>query len=873
MPRRQRNRQARRPAAGDRRERHAATAEADTSRRRLPRWLSTAIATVTFWLWQLGTAQAADGSSAQIPGALSWIELQDTRGISVWNYELSLDRGGVTSPGKIMWSFVLDLLWGIYRSCVVVAIWFLDWALSFTWLTTIATPVLAIGDSLQVIVDRFGLAPLFATAAALIAVTWMAKGKWALGIFELFASLVIAALAVGAFADPVEKVAGDSGLIMDTRDVGMGLAAGIANNGNVEGDTEAMRQTVTATMVDTFIRIPTEMINFGTVLDGGACEGAYDDVIRGGPYGSGDDIRNAIEGCDENLGEAAANPGMGQAASALIVSPASALVMIFAIVVAGAVMLAAAFALYQALRLIVTAILAILPGSARGSLFQTVSDLTMALVTLVFAVVFCSSYLIFIQGLFATNSGGSQNVMATFFLVDVMLVIGIVLFWKGRKKLRRAADRLAAALATRPGAGPTALPSKQKMSPTDLYYKGRMAAQVGGAAGRGVGALGRGALAAGRGLNNGAGALGGWIGRNLGAPAAAGAAAGAGGAGGALQLLAGPGGAGPTRGGGGPGGFGGPGGGGGAAGAVRQRVASSRGARKVGGRLLAIGGQAAAAYLTGGASAALQAGGQAATAAAAIQTVKSARRVALAGSLATKALPAGSSASSTSGPLALTAGRATGGDPSAPAAAASGAAAGAAAGSSRAQRALPPSASQAGSTAQGGAAATSSPGGAPGPSPRATGAKSAAAKTATGATATGATATDATATGAAATGATTAAAKTAGVQPAGARTSATSAPRAAGATAQASTTGSTSSAQPASAPATQAATSKPTPARPAPASAVSGEVVAAPAKKPASSDDRAARLRAELAARRAATSHVQRATGRPPEPSLDSPTD
>ena len=82
----------------------------------------------------------------------------------------------------------------------------------------------------------------------------MAKGKWALGIFELFASLVIAALAVGAFANPVEKVAGDSGLIMQTRDVGLDLAAGMANNGNVEGDADAMRQTVTATMVDTFIR-------------------------------------------------------------------------------------------------------------------------------------------------------------------------------------------------------------------------------------------------------------------------------------------------------------------------------------------------------------------------------------------------------------------------------------------------------------------------------------------------------------------------------------------------------------------------------------------------------------------------------------------
>jgi len=831
------------------------SAPARTPRRRLPRWLSVAIATLTFWLWQLVPAQAADGSSAQVPGALSWIQLQDSRGISVWNYELSLDRGGVTSPGKIIWSFVIDLLWGIYRSCVVLAIWFLDWALSFEWLTVIATPVLAIGASLQLIVDRFGVAPVFATAAALIAATWMAKGKWALGIFELFASLVIAALAVGAFSDPVEKVAGDSGLIMDTRDVGLELAAGLANNGNVEGGTEAMRQTVTATMVDTFIRIPTQMINFGAVLDGGGCEGAYDDVIRGGPYGSDDDIRKAIEGCDENLGEAAANPGMGQAVSALILSPAASFVMIFALVLAGAVMLAAAYALFQALRLIITVILAILPGSARGALFQTVADLTMALVTLVFAVVFCSSYLIFIQGVFDTSSSGSQGVMATFFLVDVMLVIGIVLFWKGRAKLRRAADRLAAALATRPGAGPTALPSKQKMSPTDLYYKGRMAAQLGGAAGRGVGALGRGAMAAGRGLNNGAGALGGWLGRNMGGPAAAGAAAG--GVGGALQLLAGSGGAGPGRGGGGPGGTGG-GAGGGAAGAVRQRVASTRGARKVGGKLLAIGGQAAAAYLTGGASAALQAGGQAATAAAAIQTVKSARRVALAGNLATKALPAGLSSSGKT-PLAPTAGRSTGDGSGTPAAAAVGS-------TSSGQRALPAAAAAKAATASPGSTSTARSTGSTSmgskPVAKPSGAKTSGAKTAGTQTAGTQTA------GAKTTGATSPGTTASGTPGAG-RTGSTPAPRAAGATASTKTTGSTT--KPVSSPAGSSSAPKTAPAAPAPAGrpatgAVSGDVIAAPAKKSVISDDRAARLRAELAARRAATSHTQRATGRAPEP-------
>ncbi len=51
----------------------------------------------------------------QTPPALSWIQLEDSRGISIWNYELSLDRGGVTDPAKFFWSAITDTSWGAYR--------------------------------------------------------------------------------------------------------------------------------------------------------------------------------------------------------------------------------------------------------------------------------------------------------------------------------------------------------------------------------------------------------------------------------------------------------------------------------------------------------------------------------------------------------------------------------------------------------------------------------------------------------------------------------------------------------------------------------------------------------------------------------------
>lgn len=437
----------------------------------------TVLALVPVWLLtQLGVALAADGAKlGQTPAALSWIKLVDSRGVSVWNYELSLDRGGVTDPGKAVWSTIIDLFWQIYRGGVVVAIWFIDWALSFAWLPTVVGPVMALSDSLTGIVSRVGGITTLLTIAAIFAVVWMMRGKWALGIFELTISLVIASLATGALASPAALVAGPSGVLMDSRQFGLEVADGLAGGPGTGGNADALRKATTARLVDTFVRLPLQTINFGTVVDGTACQGAYDSVIKAGPYGMEDDIRDAVGGCDEDLGEVAENPSSGQALSAIILSPAALLVMGFATLLAGTVFLAALLALYQGLRAIVTLVTGLLPGSARGALWMTAADLTMALVTLMFAITFLSGYLLLIADAFTARSP-DENPMQTFFFVDVLLVAALLLFWKGRKSIQRASSKLAQALATRPGGSATALPQRQPINATNAYYKAKMAA-------------------------------------------------------------------------------------------------------------------------------------------------------------------------------------------------------------------------------------------------------------------------------------------------------------------------------------------------------------------------------------------------------------
>lgn len=447
----------------------------------------------------LGFALAGDGEKlGQTPAALSWITLTDTRGISVWNYELSLDRGGVTSPGKVVWAFVIDFFWQLYRGGVIMAVWFIDWALSFSWLPTIITPVTVLSDNLTRLVDKVGGITMLLTVAAVVAVCWMARGKWALGIFELFLSLLIASLAAGALASPVAMVAGPGGALMSSRSLGLEIADGLATDGGTSGadGADALRAQTTARLVDTFVRLPLQTLNFGTVLDGGRCEGAYTEVIKAGPYGLDDDIRDAVADCDSDLGDVAGNPSSGQALSAVIISPAAALVLVFATVLAGTVFLAALGALYQGLRLIVTLVSGLLPGNARGVLWITIADLVMSLVTLVFAIVFLTGYLLLIASVFTSTTPG-QSPMQTFFFVDVLLVAALLIFWRGRAAIQRASGKLSQALATRPGGGSaTALPQKRPFDVSSAYYGAKMAAGTASGAASGMRAAAGGVTAA-----------------------------------------------------------------------------------------------------------------------------------------------------------------------------------------------------------------------------------------------------------------------------------------------------------------------------------------------------------------------------------------
>jgi hypothetical protein len=442
-----------------------------SARARRVAWISVGVPLVL-----LATALPAYADGSTSPSALSWINVEDSHGISIWQYEMSLDRGGVRNPVRAVWAIFIDMSWQLYRGYIALACWLVDWTLSMDWLGWVAGPVMDLGDGLHQVVARFGATTTLLTLTAVVAVLWMARGRWVTGIFELGMSLVIASLAVGILANPVRLVAGEDGMLMNSRDAGMSIAAGLQDGGDTTtADSDALRSEVTGMLAETFLRKPQQVVNFGEVIDGTKCEKDYNEVLTDGPYGDDDDIRNAVGDCDGDLGDVAEHPNAGMFMSLGVLMPAGFVAVTFTAILCGAVLIAGLYALYQSLKMIVALVMALLPGGARGSLWMTIAELIISMVTIVFSIVFLAAYLMLIQTVFSNG----DSPMATFFIMDVLLLAGIVVFLKGRKRIKASADRLAQAMAKRPGTGGGAsrLPGRTPISYTDLYYKGRIAAQ------------------------------------------------------------------------------------------------------------------------------------------------------------------------------------------------------------------------------------------------------------------------------------------------------------------------------------------------------------------------------------------------------------
>ncbi|GIG29291.1 hypothetical protein [Cellulomonas marina] len=389
-----------------------------------------------------GAVMAAAGGDGSADNPFGF-ELTDSRGISVWDMNLSVSKGSSWNPGdwdKRMWASVMDGAWASYRIVTAVEIWVLNWSLSLSWMDWILSPMRGLSELVGDFMDQLGLMPLMLIILAVVGSWWLLRGRYAGGLVELLLGCVIASLALGALSDPMETIAGDNGMLMQGRDAGIELASAVAS-GDVGGaaDVDQYRNGLTTALVDSMVRIPHQVINYGQVIDGTSCESTYDAAV------AGEDAQSQLASCNEQLGAYADNPDAMKGMTVLSVLPTAYFLFIFSMLVVTLVLVTVLGAAWTAVRLVPQLVMGVVPGSSRAALSRSLAMALFAMFMLTCSIVFVVVWMQLLEEFFGSSSGLPW--MVRIYLVDILLVVGGVVLWLFRSKAKRAfknvADRLA----------------------------------------------------------------------------------------------------------------------------------------------------------------------------------------------------------------------------------------------------------------------------------------------------------------------------------------------------------------------------------------------------------------------------------------------
>lgn len=405
----------------------------------------------------IGAASAAMAESGSGGAFLDAFEVTDSRGNPVYKYTLSVDTGGWSSPTKSVSSFFLYIGWGLYRLAIVINLWLFDWALQFRILEILLGPANLIATVLNDTIGRLGLVPIMLILAFIAVAHWVGNGQAAKGVGQLILSLVMAALLASVLANPVQRVAGPEGLIVQARDTGVSLAASIVTGGqSASDDPKALQAVTTAQLVDQFVRVPHQLINYGYVIDD-ACVAVYDEQIEAGPLPMEDEApRKAMAGCDSRYEAAAENPVDGLYAMIALGPSGMFLGLLFLVFTFGLTFLTAV-ATYEAGKFVLALMRGILPGAGRDQVFSTLATFLVAFVAIIFAIFGIGIVIVVIQELFERTSGEHAFKI---FMVMSLLVLGalialVIFFIRAHKAPRKLGERMSRALSSGPAAVPT----------------------------------------------------------------------------------------------------------------------------------------------------------------------------------------------------------------------------------------------------------------------------------------------------------------------------------------------------------------------------------------------------------------------------------
>nr|WP_172686906.1 hypothetical protein [Mycobacterium avium]AKT73058.1 hypothetical protein MASH_00070 [Mycobacterium avium subsp. hominissuis] len=262
----------------------------------------------TFWLITHTLAAAALGAAppaaaSTLAGALNWTGVTDSHGVPVGNYYLSVvsTTEAITKAGPGLsvdpssWArwlanavttgmsheLIVELLQaqaGVYIFMIATSLWLLRFAMSNTWLLWLATWFRPVFETIRVILADLWVFPIclmLGLGVGAFHILWHGRKGFGSGI--MLSTVALGVLGIVLTRDPLSDLYSENGLLSQGRNLGFSISQAAFNNGSITtGGGQAQLQHLTGLIADTTLRMPLQLMNFGTTVDDiGTCGGAY----------------------------------------------------------------------------------------------------------------------------------------------------------------------------------------------------------------------------------------------------------------------------------------------------------------------------------------------------------------------------------------------------------------------------------------------------------------------------------------------------------------------------------------------------------------------------------------------------------------------
>jgi hypothetical protein len=274
----------------------------------------------TFWLITHTLAAAAIGAAppaaaSTLAGALNWTGVTDSHGVPVGSYYLSVvsTTEAITKAGPGLsvdpssWArwlanavtegltheSIVELLQaqaGVYIFMIAMSLWLLRFAMSNTWLFWLATWFRPVFETIRVILADLWVFPiclLLGLGVGAFHILWHGRKGFGSGI--MVSTFAVGVLGIVLTRDPLTDLYSENGLLTQGRNLGFSVSqAAFANGSITTGGGQAQLQHLTGLIADATLRMPLQLMNFGTTVDDiGSCGGAYTAAMLA-PHDGGD---------------------------------------------------------------------------------------------------------------------------------------------------------------------------------------------------------------------------------------------------------------------------------------------------------------------------------------------------------------------------------------------------------------------------------------------------------------------------------------------------------------------------------------------------------------------------------------------------------